>query len=174
MLTILLWGGMATISYAQAPALLSFAGTDFRAIAEFPQAKRDSILRSISYLDQESIAVAGNMSAEHQQQLKTVMYDMLQLMKEVLKDPASLAEVERKAVPLHKKLSAIRGDIAYEENLRILKADYEEDIRRRTKEYEAKNYTTDKQKRIAKRELEQELRDIRRDFEEERARLRKG
>ncbi len=175
-LTILFLGGLVIFGKAQTPALLSFTGTDFRAMAEFPKTKRDSILVSIQHLGPDDIAVSGNnsMDSVHQQQLKTVMYDMLQLMKQVLQDPNTLPEVERKAAALNKRLSSVREDIAYEENLRILKAGYEEDVRRRTQEYEAKNYATDKEKRIAKRELEQELRDIRRDFEEERARLRRG
>lgn len=174
-LTILLLGGLITLSNAQTvPAdALRFPGTDLRTIAQYPQAKRDSILRSISNYDNIALPANG-MSPEHQQQLKTVIGDMLDVVKQVLKDPASADEMERKMTALNKRLYAVQEDIAYEENLRILKAGYEEDMRRRTREYEAKNYNTEKEKRIAKRELEQELRDIKRDFEEERARLRKG
>ncbi|RPE12329.1 hypothetical protein EGT74_01880 [Chitinophaga lutea] len=177
LLSILLLGGLTTVSNAQSlPAdVLRFSGNDLRTMAGYPQAKRDSILLSINNLDASSIALPNNgMTEDHQQQLKTVISDMLQVMRQVLKDPASADEMERKMASLNKRLTSLRDDIAYEENLRILKAGYEEDVRRRTQEYEAKNYNSDKEKRIAKRELEQELRDIRRDFEEERARLRKG
>ncbi|AWO00491.1 hypothetical protein DLD77_01595 [Chitinophaga alhagiae] len=176
-LTFLLLGGLASVSNAQTiqSNALRLPGADVRAVAQMPQAQRDSILLSINYLDTSNIDVPANgMSAAHQQELKVIIGDMLQLVKQVLKEPGTVDEVEKKMTVQNRKLASLREDIAYEENLRILKAGYEEDMRRRTKEYEDKNYNSEKEKRIAKRELEQELRDIRRDYEEERARLKRG
>lgn len=177
LIIILLVGGAATFTNAQTiqSDALRFPGTDLHTIAQFSQAKRDSILVSISNFDENRITVPDSaMLPAHQQQLRAIISQMLQTVRQVLKDPATAEEMEKRMGALNKRLYALQDDIAYEENLRILKADYEEDLNRRKREYEAQNYSSEKEKRIAKRELEQELRDIRRDFEEEKARLKKS
>lgn len=151
-----------------------FPGTDLQGLAQLPASARDSILQAFSQFNPDQLSFEGTeISPDNRAQLRTVILEMMETVKTVIKDPSSAAVMEKKMEGLRKKLDDVQADIQLDEALADLKADYEKSRIQRTKEFEDKTYTTDKDKRVARRELEQELRDLKRDYEEDRARIRK-
>ncbi|MBO9155136.1 hypothetical protein ACFOTA_23200 [Chitinophaga sp. GCM10012297] len=151
-----------------------FPGTDLQGLAKLSAPARDSILQAFSRFDPAQISFEGTtISEENRTGLTTVILDMMETVKTVIKDPATLGPMEKKMNTLMKKLDDVQADIQVDEALSDLKTDYEKSRIQRTKEFEDRNYSTEKDKRVARRELEQELRDLRRDYEDDRARIRR-
>ena len=151
-----------------------FPGTDLQGLAKLPAPTRDSILQAFSRFDPAQVSFEGTqMSETRRTELATVILDMMETVKNVIRDPSNLSPMEKKMNSLMKKLDDVQDDIREEEALADLKTDYEQRRVQRAKDFEARTYPTEKDKRMGRRELEQELRDLRRDYEEERARIRR-
>lgn len=178
LITLLLLGSFQSFTTAQEAAdkafKFQFPGTDLNSLAQLPQPRRDSMLLAFNKFDPAQISFSGTgISEPLQKQFKTVLTDMMEVVKKVIKEPAAVQEMEKKMNVLTKKMDALQVDMEYETALTDLKKEYEEDVKQRTKEYEQETYGTKGQQRTAKRALEQELRDRKHEFEEDRARLRK-
>lgn len=148
-----------------------FPGTDLRGLAQLPQATRDSILTAFSRFDPATIDFSQT-SPQHGAALRTVLIDMMETVRTVIRDPSTVSEMDRRMTVLQKKMDDVQEDITEEDALRDLKETYETDRARRTREFEKRSYNSEREQKSAKRQLEQELRDLRRDYEEDRARLR--
>lgn len=167
----------AHIGFPQTPGdeyVFRFPGTDLQGLAKLSAPQRDSILQAFSRFDPGQLSFEGTtISQENRTELTSLILDMMETVKTVIRDPSSLAPMEKKMNGLMKKLDDVQADIQLEEALSDLKTDYEKSRVRRTREFEDRTYPTEKDKRVARRELEQELRDLRRDYEEDRARIRR-
>lgn len=182
LITFLLLGGFQSFTTAQeTPPLppdkefkFQFPGTDLNGLAQLSQPRRDSMLLAFHKFDPGQISFSGTgISESLQKQFKTVLLDMMEIVKNVIKEPATVSDMEKKMNVLSKKMDGLQEDMQYEIGLTELKKEYDEDIKQRTKEYEQETYKTKKEQRVAKRGLEQELRDRKNEFEEDRARLRR-
>lgn len=176
--TLLLLGSFQSFTTAQEAAdkefKFQFPGTDLNSLAQLSQPRRDSMLLAFNKFDPAQISFSGTgVSEPLQKQFKTVLVDMMHVVKTVIKDPASVQEMEKKMNVLSKKMDGLQENMIFETELAGLKKEYEEDVKQRTKEYEQEAYETKRERRIAKRGLEQELRDRKHEFEEDRARLKK-
>lgn len=178
LITLLLLGSFQSFTTAQEAAdkefKFQFPGTDLNSLAQLSQPRRDSMLLAFNKFDPAQISFSGTgISEPLQKQFKTVLIDMMEVVKKVIKEPAAVQEMEKKMNTLTKKMDALQDNMVYETELAGLKKEYEEDVKQRMKEYEQETHETKSEKRIAKRALEQELRDRKHEFEEDRARLRK-
>lgn len=182
LITFLLLGGFQSFTTAQeTPPIhpdkefkFQFPGTDLNGLAQLSRPRRDSMLLAFTKFDPGQISFSGTgISETLQKQFKTVLLDMMDVVKNVIKDPATAPDMEKKMNVLSRKMDDLQEDMKYETGLAELKKEYEEDVKQRTKEYEQETYETKKEKRVAKRGLEQELRDRKHEFEEDRARLRR-
>jgi hypothetical protein len=132
------------------------------------------MLQAFHKFDPGQISFSGTgISESLQKQFKTVLLDMMEVVKNVIKDPATVSDMEKKMNVLSKKMDGLQEDMAYETGLAELKKEYDKDVIQRTKEYEQGTYKTKKEQKVAKRGLEQELRDRKHEFEEDKARLRR-
>ncbi|RPD42426.1 hypothetical protein [Chitinophaga barathri] len=177
LITLLLLAAAHIYTFPQTPGddyIFRFPGTDLQGLAKLPAPARDSIMDAFSRFDPAQISFEGTqISEENRTELKSVILEMMEAVKTVIRDPSSAPAMERKMSGLRKKMDDVQADIQLDEALTDLKADYEKSRSRRTKEFEDRTYPSDKDKRVARRELEQELRDLKRDYEEDRARIRK-
>lgn len=148
-----------------------FPGTDLRGLAQLPQATRDSILTAFSRFNPATLDFS-QASPQHGATLRSVLVDMMETVRTVIRDPSTVQEMDRRMTGLKKKMDDVQEEIIEEDALRQLQQTYENDRARRTREYESRTYPGDREQKMAKRQLDQELRDLRRDYEEERARLR--
>jgi len=151
-----------------------FPGTNLNGLALLSQPQRDSMLLAFVKFDPAQISFSGTgISESLQKQFRSVLLDMMEVVKNVIKDPATVSDMDKKMNILSRKMEGLQEDMEYETNLVELKKEYENDVKQRTKEYEDGKYETKKDKKVAKRELDQELRDRKHEFEEDRIRLRK-
>lgn len=151
-----------------------FPGTNLNGLALLPRQQRDSMLLAFSKFDPAQISFSGTgISEPLQKQFRSVLLEMMEVVKNVIKDPATVSDMEKKMNTLSRKMENLQDDMEYETELGELKEEYESEVKQRMKEYEDRKYETKKEKKVAKRELDQELRDRKREFEEDKARLRK-
>lgn len=177
LITMLLTAAAHFCGFAQSSGdeyVFRFPGTDLQGLAKLPAPTRDSILQAFSRFDPAQVSFEGTQASETRRaELTSVILDMMETVKSVIKDPSTLNPMERKMSSLIKKLNDVQDDIREDEALAELKTDYEQRRVQRAKDFEARTYPTEKDKRMGRRELEQELRDLRRDYEEDRARIRR-
>lgn len=174
LITVLLLCSLYVFATAQndpGSYVFRFPGTDLRGLAQLPQPTRDSILTAFSRFDPATLDFS-QASPQHGETLRSVLVDMMETVRTVIRNPATVAEMDKKMSILQQKMDEVQEDIIEEDELRQLKETYEHDRTRRMQEFEKRTYNSDKEQKTAKRQLDQELRDLRRDYEEERARLR--
>lgn len=182
LVTFLLLAGFQFYTIAQETASghpdkdykFQFPGTNLHGLTQLPQPRRDSMLLAFAKFDPARISFSGTgISESLQKQFRSVLLEMMEVVKNVIKDPATVSDMEKKMNALSRKMEGLQEDMEYEMELVELKKEYEEDVKQRTQEYEDGKYETKKKKKVAKRELDQELRDRKHEFEEDRIRLRK-
>lgn len=182
LITFLLLAGFQSFTTAQETApghpdknfKFQFPGTNLHGLTQLSQPDRDSMLLAFAKFDPAQISFSGTgISESLQKQFRSVLLDMMEVVKNVIKDPATISDMEKKMHALSRKMEGLQDDMDYEMDLVELKNEYEEDVKQRTKEYQDGKYETKKEKKVAKRELDQELRDRKHEFEEDRIRLRK-
>src|SRR5688500_5104666 len=129
LITLLLLAGAHLYTFSQPTGddyVFRFPGTDLRGLAQLSAPARDSILQAFSRFDPGQVSFEGTeISAENREQLRTVILDMMETVKTVIKDPSSAAAMEKKMESLRKRMEDVQADIQLEEALGDLKADYE-------------------------------------------------
>lgn len=182
LITFLLLAGLQSFTTAQETApghpdkdfKFQFPGTNLNALSLLSQPQRDSMLLAFNKFDPATISFSGTgISESLQKRFRSVLLEMVEVVKNVIKDPATVSDMEKKMSTLSQKMEVLQDDMDYEMDLADLKEEYENDVKQRTKEYQDGKYETKKERKVAKRELDQELRDRKHEFEEDRIRLRK-
>ncbi len=176
LIILLFLGGTCIAAIAQQHNnRFTFPGTNLKSLAVLSQQQRDSLLTAFSKFDATKIELNGvELSQSLQKQFRSVLTDMMEVVKNVIKDPSTLGDMEKKMASLTGKMNTLNEKVSREMELKDLEEEYNRSCEERKKDFEGRTYNSPREKKTARRELAQELRDLKRDYEDDRARLRRG